>query len=238
MPYSGLSNFALKSECGSFERTAWTLDLAGGEATSAIVFLDGELYVERVEAPVVMRRLQEQRAIPPTTAVFISHGGAAARHVDFVCSPAYARFVATTVIDRIRREYPNVHDIVVAGLSLSGLAAAYVASRHPDIFRAAICQSPSFWWESGRFAEELGPATRPNQEFWICVGSQETEAGVSHPPSGLRQELTQVQGCASASAAFRENGYSINCREYDGGHDPECWRDDLALALPWAWRRA
>jgi S-formylglutathione hydrolase FrmB len=90
---------------------------------------------------------------------------------------------------------------------------------------------------SCRFAEDLPAATRPGPEFWICVGSRETQAGVSHPPSGLHQGLTQVAGCVSAAAALRRKGYGVSYREYDGGHDPGCWRDDLALALPWVWPR-
>jgi enterochelin esterase family protein len=131
----------------------------------------------------------------------------------------------------------GVTEIVIAGLSLSGLAAAYAATRYPTVFRAAVCQSPSFWWEQGRFAEELPAATPAGPEFWISVGSRETEAGMSHPPSGLRQELTQVAGCVSAAAAMRTKGYSVSYREYDGVHDPDCWREDLSLALLWVWRR-
>jgi enterochelin esterase-like enzyme len=36
---------------------------------------------------------------------------------------------------------------------------------------------------------------------------------------------------------MRTKGYSVSYREYDGDHDPDCWREDLSLALPWAWRR-
>jgi pimeloyl-ACP methyl ester carboxylesterase len=60
-----------------------------------------------------------------------------------------------------REEHPGVTEIVLAGLSLSGLAAAYAATRHPAVFRAAVCQSPAFWWERGRFAEELHTRARP-----------------------------------------------------------------------------
>jgi S-formylglutathione hydrolase FrmB len=69
------------------------------------------------------------------------------------------------------------------------------------------------------------------------VGSRETEAGVSHPPSGLRQGLTQVAGCLGAVAALRTKGYSVSYREYDGDHDPDRWRDELSGALPWVLRR-
>ena len=237
MPYPDLTERTLRCRSGMFERKVWSLAPPAGRPTAAILFLDAELYLERVGAAVVVRRLQERRAIPPAAAVFLSHGGAAARHVDFVCNPAYARFVASDLVGSVRKEHPGVTEIAIAGLSLSGLAAAYAATRHPAVFRAAVCQSPSFWWEEGRFAEALPAATQTGPEFWISVGSRETEAGVSHPPSGLRQGLTQVAGCLSAVAALRAAGYGVSYREYDGGHDPGCWRDDLSLALPWAWRR-
>jgi iron(III)-enterobactin esterase len=237
MPYAGLTESTLRCRSGALWRSAWWLAPPTGRPTAAILFLDAELYLERVGAAALVRRLQERRGIPPAVAVFLSHGGAAARHEDFVCRPEYARFIARDLVGSVREEHPGVTEVVIAGLSLSGLAAAYAATRHPAVFRAVVCQSPSFWWKRGRFAEELPAATPAGPEFWISVGSRETEAGVSHPPSGLRQELTQVAGCVSASAALRAKGYSVSYREYDGDHHPDCWRDDLSLALPWAWRR-
>jgi enterochelin esterase-like enzyme len=237
MPYPGLTESTLRCRSGALWRRAWSLAPPTERPTAAILFLDAELYLERVGAAAVVRWLLERRAIPPAVAVFLSHGGAAARHEDFVCRPEYARFVAGDFVGSVRKEHPGVTEVVIAGLSLSGLAAAYAATRHPAVFRAVVCQSPSFWWERGRFAEDLPTPTPAGPEFWISVGAQEREAGVSHLPSGLRQELTQVAGCVSATAALRAKGYSVSYREYDGDHDPDCWRDDLSLALPWAWRR-
>ena len=237
MPYPGLTERTLQCPSGMFERKVWSLAPRAGRPTAAILFLDAELYLGRVGAAAVVRRLQEQRAIPAAVAVFLSGGGAAARHKDFVCRPEYARFIAGALVGSVREEHTGVTEIVITGLSLSGLAAAYTATRHPAVFRAAVCQSPSFWWERARFAEELPAATPAGPEFWISVGSRETEAGLSHPPSGLQQELTQVAGCVSAAAALRTKGYRVSYREYDGGHDPECRCDDLSLALPSVWRR-
>ena len=237
MPYADLTERRLRCPSGMFERTVWSLAPPAGRPAVAILFLDAELYLERVGAAALVRRLQERRVIPPAVALFLSDGGAAARHEDFVCRPEYARFVAGDLVGSVREEHPGVTEIVIAGLSLSGLAAAYAATRHPAVFRAAVCQSPSFWWERGRFADDLPAAAPAGPEFWISVGSRETEAGLSHPPSGLRQELTQIAGCVSAVAALRAKGYGVSYREYDGGHDPECWRDNLSGALPWVLRR-
>jgi hypothetical protein len=48
-------------------------------------------------------------------AVFLSDGGAAARHEDFVCRPEYARFVACDLVGSVREEHPGVTEIVIAG---------------------------------------------------------------------------------------------------------------------------
>ena len=174
--------------------------------------------------------------MPPIHAVFVSNHGAEARHRDFTCNAGYATSIASDVVDWTRRKHPAVRDFVIVGLSLSGLAAAHIAVLHPHMFRAAVCQSASFWWERGRICELLPTASPLAPEFWLSVGDRETARCISHPPSGLRQELTQIEGCRLAGTALRRRGFLVTNREFQGGHDPACWREDLALALPWVWR--
>jgi enterochelin esterase-like enzyme len=57
---------------------------------------------------------------------------------------------------------------------------------------------------------------------------------VSHPPSGLRQETSQLDSCRRGAEALRAAGHTVSHRIFAGGHDPACWKKDLALALPWA----
>jgi len=237
MPYSTLNKHLVSSKDLSYERTVWLLDQAAQSSSELIVFLDAELYLERTSALKTIHRWRDAGLIPQGPVLFVSNNGAASRHEDFTCHPGYANFIASDVMDWARQSYPDVKDGVIFGLSLSGLAAAYIASRHPAVFRAAVCQSPSFWWDQARFADELPTSARPGQEYWICVGSDETSAGVSHPPSGLYQGMTQIAGCSQTVAALRSKGYEVSYREYRGGHDPACWGEDLALALPWVWRK-
>jgi hypothetical protein len=77
MPYPGLTEWTLRCRSGLFARSAWSLAPPTGRLTAAILFLDAELYLERVGAVAVVRRLVERRAIPPAVAVFLSHGSAA-----------------------------------------------------------------------------------------------------------------------------------------------------------------
>ena len=93
--------------------------------------------------------------------------------------------------------------------SAAGRGRATYNDGWPAARRLAVT---SFWSERGGSAEELQPATPAGPEFWISVGSRETEAGVSDPPSELRQELAQVAGCVSTAAALRTKGYRVSYR--------------------------
>jgi enterochelin esterase family protein len=219
---------------GSIERKVWAFPPTDEQARTAILFLDAEIYLLAVGAPEVVNGLQRTGKLPAVVSVLISHNDAASRQSDFICQTDYAAFIAQDVTGWIRARYPGIRDIILVGLSLSGLAAAFAFTQFQSSFSAAICQSPSFWWEDGRFCKELPPASPAGKKLWVCVGDNETDANVSHAPSGLFQKLTQIQGCEQACTALRERGFDVTYRMYAGGHDPACWRADLELALPWA----
>lgn len=200
-----------------------------------LVFLDAELYLERVEAAQVVRQLEDQGDIPPVASVFVSNNGATSRHADYVCDRGYSRFLTEELLPFMFSRDPDIpaDHIVLIGLSLSGLAAAHTAIT-TSRFRAAVCQSPSFWWEQEWFASALPEAGDSPAAFWVSVGDLETASGLSHPPSGIFQGTNQRDACDRGAAALRAAGYVVSHRVFHGGHDPTCWREDLALALPWA----
>jgi len=75
-------------------RRIWKLNPELGRASCAALFLDGELYLERVNAVPVLRQLQAERKIPSTLAIFVSSNSAAARHSDYTCDADYTTFVS------------------------------------------------------------------------------------------------------------------------------------------------
>lgn len=225
----------VQSDVKSPGRRIWSVSPRPGIPSALLVFLDAELYLERVLAVEAVRQLEESNLIPPVASVFVSSNGPAARHADYVCDKAYARFLVEDLIPFVRRRSPApaFERIVLIGLSLSGLAAAHAALT-TGRFRAAICQSPSLWWERERLASALPDVGSDPPAFWISVGDGETAAGVSHPPSGISQDTSQLDACNRGTVALRAAGYPVSHRVFHGGHDPVCWRDDLASALPWA----
>lgn len=198
------------------------------------MFLDRELYLDRVGAVAVLERAMQDGAVPRLTCAFVSPRDAPARHADFTCHPRYARFVADEVVHAVRARLgmsPRAGNVanLICGLSLSGLQAAFTAVSHPDVFDRAVCQSGSFWWPAGRATAW----PRKTGRFWLSVGEGETESDVVHPPTGLHQTVSQIAGVASAAARLRSLGATVHEHVYVGGHDPTAWQKELVPALAW-----
>ena len=227
----------IRSTEREYARSAW---LVAGPPTPhrLCVLLDGEIYRDGVDALPVLATLMESGRIPPMTVVLVSHAGAAARHADYVCDPQFARFVAEDVVDRARERVPSLSADrhVICGLSLSGLAAAHIALLHPTRFSAALCQSGSFWWEPVAFARLAAEHPPVGTRFWLSVGDEETDSGVSHPPTGLFQAISQIDGVERAVAVLEEHGGDVRFHRYRGGHSVEHWQAELDDAVTWLLR--
>ena len=220
-----------------YARSAWLVE---GPKTdhSLCVLLDGEHYRDKIDPVPIFSALVQRGSIPPMTLVFVSHGGAAARHSDYVCDPQFARFIAEDVVNQVRARVPSLsaERHLICGLSLSGLAAAHIALLYPSRFPAALCQSGSFWFEPDAFARLARQRAPVNTRFWLSVGDEETAVNVSHPPTGLFQGITQIAGVERARAVLEETGGDVNYHLYQGGHAVEPWRAELGDALQWLLR--
>ena len=94
-------------------------------------------------------------------------GGAAGRHLAAIVDEL------KPVIDRTYRTEPGPDATATFGASLGGLFSFWAAWTRPDVFGAAICLSPSFWW-ADRFALRLvqrGPCPSPHPHFYLDSGA-------------------------------------------------------------------
>lgn len=199
------------------------------------LFLDGEQYWRDMDAVPVVNALAGRGEIPEMTLAFIGHVSAEARHEDYTCNEGYGRFVSEAVVPWLKKEVPGVrnHDHGIVGLSLSGLMATWLTLRYPQHFSRCLSQSGSYWWDYDwfeRMARERAPVTG---RFWLSVGDRETQTNVTHPPSGLFQEISQIAGVEKMASELEQLGAKVRCRTFEGGHSIQPWRDELSLALPW-----
>ncbi len=214
-------------------RKAWIHRSTTGNAKDCLLFLDGELYTERVKAPDILREAEAAGALPPVTCVYLPNASAAGRHADYTCNATFADFLAREMPPWIEREAGRFERVFLCGLSLSALQAVFTTLRHPGVFAGVLAQSPSAWWQDEWLAQSLPamPAT-PNR-FWLSVGTQELQTNVSHPPTPLVQTTSQLDSVRRLAAAKIAQGHDIHLNEYKGGHDPACWGAELTEALEW-----
>jgi enterochelin esterase-like enzyme len=221
---------------GAWSRKVWLTESPGDGSVARLgIFLDGEFYVDHMNAPAAIGALQEAGTIPPMTCLFISQVDGFARHRDLTCNSEYSVYIARDVVGWIRGRQPGLAEggHLIAGPSLGGLAAAFTALRHPRVFARCLSQSGSFWWQEEWLTKHLPEMPQSQSRFWLSVGGKETVSGVSHRPTSLRQEVTQIAACDHFAKALAKHDHRVRYRVFEGGHEFGPWKDELPEALQW-----
>lgn len=215
----------------SAPRKAWVHH--AGEAKDCLIFLDGELYTERVKAPEILAVAQASGALPPLACVYLPNLGAADRHEVYTCNERFAAFVAQDLPRWLKREAGRFERLFLCGLSLSALQALFTALRHPGVFAGVLAQSPSAWWQEEWLAASLDERPALRGCHWLSVGTREVQEDASHPPTPLVQKTSQLASVRRLAKRLADVGHAVHRHEYDGGHDPACWGAELPQALAW-----
>jgi enterochelin esterase-like enzyme len=192
------------------------------EPVPLLVVLDGNDFFKRAKLAAIVDNLIAKKRIPPIAIAGVAHGGQA-RFVEYLCSDATLAFLIRDVF-ALAREHLNLVEPAggrygIMGASMGGLMSLYAGLRMPDIFGSVISFSGAFGFGLGGHRSvvhdlvELYPPRPLN--LWMNVGRYEW---LLEPNRHMREALTA-------------RGYSFTYREYSGGHNYTCWRDELPLAL-------
>jgi enterochelin esterase family protein len=206
-------------------------------AYGLLLLFDGQWYLSRARATTILDNLLTDGKIPPLVTVFIGNGPGDARGRQLPCNPAFAAFLADELMPWVRANY-HVTDkpanTIIAGASYGGLAAAYAALRHPELFGNVLSQSGSFWWyppqtsgqgcnETNYIASLVVGQPRLPLRFYLEAGSGELDF------SGSGRSIL------SSSRHLRDvllaKGYAVAYQEFIGGHGFLYWRGTLADGL-------
>ncbi|MCA9859509.1 MAG: DUF3327 domain-containing protein, partial [Thermomicrobiales bacterium] len=138
-------------------RDLWLYRPAGGVTPDALlVQFDGERAMGAMGSPGVFDNLIGAGAVPPMAVAMIGNVDRAnelpcnARFLESLVEELLPWVVDTLGLERLPDQ------VLVAGQSYGGLAAAFCALERPDVFSGAICQSGSFWWKPDP-RNEAGP---------------------------------------------------------------------------------
>ena len=224
----------LKSTYLENERSIWIREPRNiANASNLVVFLDGERYRDRVDMSAVIEVLQGE--IADAWYVFVSEGSPEARRLECEGYPPFSRFIAEELLPYLGNTHIDFNQVrrrTLAGLSYTGLAAAFVAKEFPAAFQRVISQSGSFWWNDCWLVEEFRRLNSPIPvEFYLDVGSNEIHENVDH--GYVRQVVSQIEGVRRFRDTLADLAHSVMYREFEGGHDYKCWNTTLPDALRW-----
>ena len=197
-----------------------------GPAYPLLVEFDAEAVTGLVPLPLILDELIAAKKIPPVVALFI---GNIDRTKDLSANPAFADVVALDLVPWMRDRYHATTDprrTVISGISLGGLAAAYVASRHPETFSNVLSQSGSFWWgpdgaEPEATARELATSAKLPLRFWTEVGTLEVGG----------KDTTMLAANRHLRDVLTLRGYDVSFHEFAGNHTYAAWRGTIADGL-------
>jgi enterochelin esterase family protein len=201
------------------------------EGLPLLLTIDGGAYVGSVPTPTSLDTLIAAKRIAPMVAVFVGNADGQ-RDTELGANPRYAEFVATELVpwvrSRVRLADSPTHN-VVAGSSLGGLAAAFVAFRHPELFGNVLSQSGAFMFGAGedprpeRLTREIAAAPRRDVAFYL-------EAGI-YESGRMMNGVDLLTSNRHLRDALRARWYRVTYDEFAGGHSDLNWRTGYAKGL-------
>jgi enterochelin esterase-like enzyme len=194
-----------------------------GRPYRLLVLFDGWQYTHAIPTPTILDNMIADGRLPPTVAVMLDQRE---RVKELYLNPSFADFVAGRFINWVRGRYHvtrSPREAVVGGLSLGGVAAAYAALRHPEVFGGVLSQSGAFQYrpeDPARLIRRFARSARLPVRFYMEAGLLE----VNETPS-LLHENRHLRDVLEAK------GYAVTYSEFNGRHDAVCWRGSLSNGL-------
>jgi enterochelin esterase family protein len=227
---------------------------ADGPPNRLLILFDGEDLADDPYPVTTLDNLIAAGKIPATVAVFVENVPHR-RLVDLVASDEFADFMAKELVPWIQSHYNVTKDpkqTVITGYSAGGLASAYVARRHSEVFGNVLSQSGAFWWSfehnggvCGSRCPESGGRGGDGARDTMTEGNIMAKEFLASPKLPLRFYLAAgtfefdrdggggeiLETTRHLRDVLLAKGYQVEYAQFVGGHDGLSWRGALADGL-------
>ena len=184
-----------------------------------IYLFDSFIYRNRVEVPNILSNLINEGEISPMVAILIDNPTSTSRNTELPLNDQFMDFITNELVPYIRQKY-NVsnqpeHNLI-GGMSYGGLASAYIAWNHPELFGKVLSQSGSFWRGpilSDDHDNELREDWLPRQ---ILNGDKRQL--VFYLDWGLQENKVLSSNRKLVDLLYKK-GYEYKYQEFNGWHD-------------------
>ncbi len=227
----------IRSKILGNERTVWIYHPAQvtgpGHEPGLLVLFDGGAYKDWIPTPTILDNLMAAGRIPPVAAILVGHPSLEARNRELVFSDPFMRFLTEELLPPLRLELGASQAsrlTVIGGCSSGGLAAAYAAYLHPDVFGNVMSQSGAFMLspagvsEQGWLIRKLAAGPALPIRFHLDCGLMEDQAEGA-------EKLSLLESNRRLRDALEGAGYEVHYREFNGGHEYLNWRGTFAEGL-------
>ena len=238
VPKGRVEQLALDSKLLGDSRYVWIYTPPGYDTLARranglpmLLTFDGGEFVESVPVPAILDNLLAAKRIGPMIGIFVG-SAEDKRDEELAANPRYADFVATELVPWVRSRVKiaaSPNENVIAGSSLGGLAAAFVALRHPELFGNVLSQSGAFMFSPSddpkpeSLTRDLAAQPRRDVAFYL-------EAGIFE--SGrFEKGVDLLNSNRHLRDALRAKGYRVTYDEFAGGHSDLNWRSGFAKGL-------
>lgn len=192
------------------------------ERSPLIVVWDGGDYLRRAKLATIVDNLIHSRRIQPVALAMVENGGPA-RMIEYACGEATLWFILQYLLPEANHclnllnpdEHPGAFGVL--GASAGGLMALYTGLRLPHIFGRVLSQSGAYEIEGFDFVTSTLVDHGPKLplKIWMDAGKFEY---LLYANRNMHKKLAA-------------QGYEVEYREYNAGHNYPAWRDDLPRGL-------
>lgn len=249
-----LESFPLHSGILNNDRKIWVYTPTGYSPNKKYDLLVrlGDEFAD-IPIPTILNNLIAKGKIPPMVAVFIGNADGV-RIKEYWYDDQFAEFVARELMPWVRARYrvtTDPHRTIMAGSSLGGGTAIFLAMLHPELFGNVIAQSGGYMYPHHR-EDLLRPAapgqlvqddfpenewlthelsTRPKLplRIYLEVGALEDVVWERSPPRYAYPSL--LVAARHLRDVLQAKGYDLTYYEYNGAHEPMGRRGSFADAL-------
>lgn len=229
-----LQDFDIDSRILGGHRTVTMYTPAGYSPTSRptafLLVFDAEPYIELVSTPTILDNMISKSAIPHVIAAFVHSRDT--RDADLPANMEFQKFVATELMPWVRQRYRISTDPkrnVAVGSSFGGLAAAYTAFNHPELFGKVVSQSGSYWW-SPDYPKDGAP--NPNANWMVKRFAESAVKPIRfYMDVGIWEPAGMLNGNRMMLSVLKGKGNQVTYNEFVGGHYYAYWRQTLPAGL-------
>jgi enterochelin esterase family protein len=197
-----------------------------------IVCHDGYDAEQYLQLPQIVDSQVRQGRIPPVVCVMVPP---LERRLEYNYNPDHVAFLVNEVLPLVRANYPINTDptqTLIMGASAGGLAAAYAALRHPDIFGLVATQSGAFSANGEAIIKDYRAHKTVPVRFHICCGLYED--CLMSTQYGAQTDMLETN--RHFVAMLKQKGYEHVYSEQPDGHSWRFWQTQTSPALRWLFR--